>query len=264
MHKKYPILVIVIILSIIISVQKSEAQLIYTTGHADIGVAYEDGNLVAHWHGTVSGGSAWNLPEAEYAPDEVVAQVGATRASASNSASYLGVATGSQIYVAGLINFQPWLGFGAEELAGADWNGDLVIKLTDWVVPENGNFAMYTTNNVGTVTGDIYLSTYNPSATNDPWGLDMGPNVFGIGVGGHDHYTFGFTEGGHYEITLEFSGTHVTDGAKSVTATFGFDVIPEPSTYASVLIGALALFFFYRNRAIDPNCRSISKASFFK
>jgi len=222
---------------------ESQASSYYSTGHADISISYEGGQLVPHWHGNTSGGAAWNLPEAEYAADEVIALISNQRDSASGSAGYLGVPAGTPIFVAGLINFQPWLGFGAEELGFSDWDGDLTIKLTGWQLPTGGQFAMYTTNSPGTITADIYLSTYNPAATTDPWFLGQGPNVFGIGIGGHDHYQFGFTKPGYYEITLKWSGTHVSDGFKSGSGTFGFQVVPEPSTLALTSLGLAAMVF---------------------
>jgi len=227
--------------SAIVLASTARAQLYYSSGHADIGISFEEGQLHPHWHGTTSGGSAWNLPSAEYAPGEVVAQISNKRNSASGSANYLGVPTGTSIYVAGLISYQPWLGFGAEELDRSDWNGDFTIRLTSWVVPAGGNFALYTTNGAGTSTPDIYLSTFNPAATNDPFELGMGPNVFGIGVGGHDHYQFGFTTPGYYEMTLQWSGDHVVEEDVTASGTFGFQVVPEPTTLGLIVPSVLGL-----------------------
>lgn len=242
MMLRYALILILIVFSWLFPASIKAAVLYYTNGHADIGIGYEDGELFPFWHGTTGGGSAWNLPFSEYAPEEVVALISNKRNAGSNSSSYLGVATGTSIYVAGLINFQPWLGFGAEELDPGDWIGDFTIELTHWLLPAGGNFALYTTNGSGTTTADIFLSTYDPGATNDPWGLDMGPNVFGIGVGGHDHYQFGFTSLGYYEMTLKWTGHHVTGGPMSVSGTFGFLVAPEPSRMLFIGIGLTSLF----------------------
>ncbi len=245
MKSKLLLMAIASSVGLLFTATPTHAQLYYTDGHADIGIGYEDGELHPHWHGNTSGGSAWNLPQGEYDSDEVVAVIFNTRNSANGSANYLGVPTGTPVYVAGLINVQPWLGFGAEELNPLEWVGDITITLTGWTTPDGGEFALYTTNGAGTSTTDVYLSSYDPD-TADAWGL--GSNVFGIGVGGHDHYQFGFTAPGYYELTLEFSGEHATDGLVSGSGTFGFQVIPEPSIGILAGIGLAGLVVLRRFR----------------
>lgn len=234
---------------LLLSASFASAQSIYSGGHADIGLAYEDGELIPHWHldnGAIVDGQP--LPDGgghEYMPDELIAQVGTTRASASGSDAYLGVAPGTPVYVAGLLAYQPYLGFGTEELNPLEWSGDITVTLTGFTTPDGGQFALYTTNASGATTVDITLSTYDPSTANS-WGL--GNNVFGIGVGGHDHYQFGFTLPGQYSITLNFTGNHLTDGPVSGSATFDFNVVPEPSTYALIALGVGLILFRFRRR----------------
>ncbi len=113
----------------------ANAQLLYSSGHGDVGIAYEDGELVPHWH--IDTGI---LPETEYDPGEVRAVVGAQRSSPSGSESVLGVTSGSSIYVAGTSATQPNLGFGSEELDPADWQslsafGQINIELTAFSGP---------------------------------------------------------------------------------------------------------------------------------
>jgi len=199
----------------------SSAQIYYTTGHGDIGIGYEEGELEPHWH----------LDAGEYAPGEVIARVSSTTLSPGGSVSFLGAADGSTIHVAGSAANQPNLGFGAEELDPSDWLGPITITLN--VFDGAGNFALYTTDRSGAVA-DVLFSSFNPGAT-------FANNSFTMLPGDHQHFTFGFTEVGYHEITLTWSGTHVADGFKSSTAIYGFEVVPEPSTWALLAVGLVVV-----------------------
>ncbi len=206
----------------------SSAQIYYTTGHGDIGIGYADGELEPHWH----------LDAGEYAPNEVIARVSATTLSPTSSSSFLGVADGSTIFVAGSAAYQPNLGFGAEELEPADWSGPITVTLNSF--DGAGNFALYTTNLSGTVT-DVLFSSFNAGTT-------FANNTFTLFPGDHEHFTFGFTEVGYHEVILTWSGTHVTDGFKSSTATYGFEVVPEPGTWALLAAGLVVIMVVARRR----------------
>ncbi len=56
---------------------------------------------------------------------------------------------------------------------------------------------------------------------------------------GHDHYNFGFSELGDYSLVFDFEGVGGTYGgiAPAGQSTLSFNVIPEPSTLALVLLG---------------------------
>lgn len=210
-----------------------KAQSIYSGGHGDIGLVYENGSLIPHWH-LDAGGIVNGMPlseSAEYEPADLVAVIGGMRGATPGAASYLGVATGTPIYVGGSSAYQPNLGFGAEELEVDDWLNPITVTLTDWTLPSGGDFALYSGNNV-------FLSTYDPSTANFN---GLGENVFQILAGSHGHFTFGFTAPGYYELTLEFSGTHTADGLVKGSGTYGFQVIPEPSTYALLALSGAGL-----------------------
>jgi surface-anchored protein len=213
---------------------------LYTAGHGDLGVVYEGGELAPHWHlddGAIVDGNPLPINGGnghEYDPGDMVAGIATAANSASSSTNYLGVATGTPIFVTGPVGVQPNLGFAAEELNPDNWNGNITITLTGWTLPSGGQFALYDTNGSGTTTTDVFFSTLNPGAT-------IASNSFTIPPGFHEHFTFGFTAPGSYQLNLTWSGTHFTDGAKSQSGIIGFQVVPEPSVSALVGLGILTL-----------------------
>jgi surface-anchored protein len=209
--------------ALLFSALSSQAQIYYTTGHGDIGVGYDPTEQAFEPH--------WHLGE-EYAPDEVIAVVQSTASSPSGSSSALGVADGTSIWVAGSSARQPNLGFATEELNPSDWDGPITLTLTSWSGP--GEFALYTTNLSGASIVDVYFSTFNPGST-------FASNSFELLPGDHQHFNFGFTAPGHYEFEFTWTGNHVTDGEITTSGTFGFDVVPEPTTTGLLLIGIAAL-----------------------
>jgi len=237
------------------SVCTSHGQSIYTHGHTDIGLDYRNGALVPHWHldaGNIVDGQPLD-EESEYAPEALVAQFSGLRGSASGSLDYLSVPTGTPIYMGGpSVSWQPYLGFGTEELDPGEWlGGRITFSLMSWTAPTGGNFSLYATNVSGTATIDIFLSTYDPSVAN----IDgIGQNAFYLFAGAHEHYTFGFTTPGTYELTLMFSGEHSLGGLASASGTFGFVVVPEPSIGHYLIFSGVAGLLLWRWRPASSGC----------
>lgn len=126
----------------------------------------------------------------------------------------------------------PFIGFSAEELA-APFTGSVTFTMTGF---------SYT----GSGSGNFYLF----EDTDLFWDSTAGPGSYGsfsVNVGQHGHGEFGFSDAGLYAITLEASGNNGSPiGGES--ATFTFDVVPEPSTYALLGLGTLALAWHLRRR----------------
>jgi surface-anchored protein len=222
-----------LLLSFVLFSSLLSAQVPYTTGHGDIGVGYDAGEQAFEPH--------WHLGEdVEYAPEGAVAIIPSSAASPFGLAPALGVADGTEIRIAGSSAHQPNLGFATEELDPAEWAGPITLSLTDW--SGTGEFALYTTNLSGTTVVDIYLSTFNPAST-------FGANGFELFPGDHQHFAFGFTAPGHYELEFTWTGSHVADGVITTSGRFAFDVVPEPATTGLALLAAAALFTTRRRRS---------------
>lgn len=223
---------------------------IYTSGHGDIDVDYHNGDLELHWHmgvGAVVNGVS-GTTSATYEPADLIARTTATRLTPSGGgglSGLLGVPDGTRVFVMGSPLYQPNLGWGTDHLTSG-WIGDTITVTFNpglSTIPSGGAFAMYTTNVPGTIVNDKLFSSVSAAAT------DFG-NTVPLATGGHVHFQLAFTEEGFYGLNFTFSGTHVTDGPKTASATFGVQAVPEPSTIAMLTMagGAAAIAGIRRHR----------------
>ncbi len=119
----------------------------------------------------------------------------------------------------------PFIGFSAEKLA-APFTGTVTFTMTgfSYTGSGTGNFYMFE-------DADMFFdSTAGPGSYGS----------FSVLVGQHSHGEFGFSDAGLYEITLVATGNN-GEPVSGDPATFTFDVVPEPSTYALLGLGAGAL-----------------------
>ncbi len=119
----------------------------------------------------------------------------------------------------------PFIGFSAEELF-APFTGTVTFTMTgfSYTGSGTGNFYMFE-------DADMFFdSTAGPGSYGS----------FSVLVGQNSHGEFGFSEAGLYEITLVATGNN-GEPVSGDPATFTFDVVPEPSTYALLGLGAGAL-----------------------
>lgn len=218
----------------------SDAQPIYSSGHGDLGVGYEFGELHPHWHlgpGAVVGGAPLDV-DAEYEPADLIALVPNPPSARPSGVEYdiIGVSAGADTWVlpqTGAVG-RPDLGLATEELDFADWTTQIRFELTAFAGP--GDFTLYRM-----VSGSpvFYMATSDGVSSSD-FRL--------LSPGGHQHYNWVFTDPGVYDLTLTISGTHAVDGFKTATETFTFNVIPEPSTYALAALGLVVMLIVHRQR----------------
>ncbi|MCC7375709.1 MAG: choice-of-anchor M domain-containing protein [Verrucomicrobiales bacterium] len=196
-------------------------------GHADIGIAYEEGAFNLHVHQEVP------PPGAEYAPGEAIIRVGASAQLASGvpnnaaATSFFGAA-GSPLWVLPKTQQSDllFLGFGTEELSADEWSGPIGLTLKGVAGP--GNFFVWDTGAFGELQPKM--------SSRD--GISSGDRLDLI-AGSHGHYFLGFSQPGVYQVSFQADGTHVTDGpVVSETALYNFEVVPEPAALSLVLVGA--------------------------
>ena len=211
---------------------------LYTSGHGDIGIAYDAGALEPHVHlhdGTVVNGMPVNNPPdgEEYAPEDIVMFVSNPSVARPAGAQWDFIGTSASNPVWFLPQTEdvnkPWLGIASEELDPLDWTGPLTITLTGVSGP--GDFSLYNTDVFG-------VPTVRMASSNGITGAD----VVSHAAGSHYHANYAFTAPGMYEVTFLISGTHSTDGAVSASATYTFGVtVPEPGSAALGLLAAATL-----------------------
>ncbi|NGO40590.1 hypothetical protein G4L39_14480 [Limisphaera ngatamarikiensis] len=179
------------------------------TGHADVGVAFSDGELEMHVHH-----DEWG----EFHPDEVWLKVAASARTAVPSApafAFLGdPGTALWILPASQRPDLLFLGLGAEEVAPGVFSGDVLrVTLKHWEGP--GHFIVYQLDNFGTPT--VWINTRDGVDTND---------YVPLPAGGHIHVNWVFSAPGFYRLTFQASGTLVGTGREltSTEAVYLFDV----------------------------------------
>ncbi len=210
-----------------LAVMSSDAA-VYSSGHADFGVAYEERELHLHFHAEGATIDGVDGDDEEYDASEIVTLV-STAAMVTLTADFpaLGAVAGQNVWVLPEQEnpVLPFLGLATEELAAAEW-GNITFTLGSVTSPSGaGHFAVWQVGSMGALL--LHMSTADP-----------GPDLFVMQAGTHSHHNYGFSEPGIWEIELTVSGMHVTDGFKSDTQVFTFQVVPEPSSALLTALGA--------------------------
>lgn len=225
------------------------AECIYTAGHADMRISYEDDSLAL----TVGIDSLTELdcdsplpPGTTFLdPSETVIFVPESTAqvrSGLGAWDIVGVEEGETFYrlpQAGLsaqIEGAPFLGYNALDVPSGLFVGNqFTLALTNVIsAPEDGHFALYT----GEVVPFREMDTQDESFDND---------MLTLPTGVHDHRNWSFSKPGRYELEFTAFGNLVgapeTDDPLSVSAVYTFQVtpVPEPSTVVLGLMGGAAL-----------------------
>lgn len=139
----------------------------------------------------------------------------------------------------------PFVGLSAEELLPVDWTGNISLVLQS--VSFDGS-------EYGTTGGILSFFT---EGLDPRWSSQGGFTQIPISLipgAGHDHGIFFFSQPGIYEMTLLAEGVHAVNGPVSGSATFQFQVVPEPSSVllAGGGIAAAGLGALRRRRRACP------------
>ena len=198
-----------------------------STEHVDIGIAYELGAFDLHIHDETN--------DIEYTPGETILQVNfAGYELIPNDPNYAFPGTPGIDHVWRLPKVQNpallFLGFGAEEIDPGTLTGDQVtISILSVTHASGGKFTAYDVNafNVPTIlfnSGD---------------GISGADSIV-FPTGGHADFNWTFSQPGLYEVEFKVDGL---DGATPVTetATYTFNVVPEPTSCALLGLSTLAL-----------------------
>jgi len=195
------------------------AQTTITSGHWDISAHEHAGELELELH---NHDLAITEPLAGATISYTFTNAQANVTVGTNNLGLLWVSPASEVEADDL--GMPFIGFSAEELT-APFTGQITFTMTGFTYTGSGtgNFYMFE----GT---DLFFdSTAGP-----------GFGSFSVNVGQHGHGEFGFSDAGLYEITLVASGDNGAPISSAPTS-FTFNVVPEPSTYALLGLGAGAL-----------------------
>ncbi len=229
---------------------------VYIGGHADLGVGFENGGLHLHLHAedTLSLFGGGSTPAGEYDPADLVIGVPgpASTRPAGNAWNFLAPNVNDAFWFLpqGSVSTKPFLGIGTEELTAATgWTTPLTWTFNSISVVSGQNSAFALWQNDAGGNPIVYASSLVPTATGNSWMQ----NAFS-----HDHFFYGFTGEGVYDVSLTIRGANsgvapIAAGDYADTAIFRFATgnaiatVPEPGSIW--LIGmAIAGCLLHRRR----------------
>lgn len=239
------------------------ADLIFVGGHADIGVGFEAGGLHLHIHAedtlTLAGGGSH--PSGEIDPADLAIGVPGPSIARPGGAAwdFLAASAGSPIWFLpqGSDPNKPFLGIGTEDLLVAEGWTTPVTWTFNSITRVSGDVSQFALWQDGFGTPQVFASSLAPTTgAQDPnrTGNSWRQNTFS-----HDHYFFGFTGEGVYDVSFSVSATNATLAQTfNDTVNFRFvtggaiTAVPEPSSM--LLLGvagsaAVAVRRFRRSRS---------------
>jgi surface-anchored protein len=216
------------------------AQAIWTSGHGGHKMKYDGSDFAPVWgyapDAVINGVSGSG---GEYALGTLLPVMPYSASSARPAGAawdFIGAGAGADLWVFPATQDPnlPWIGFSTTALTGGDWTGNITITLTSVTgsgVDAGGHMSIYETDAFGDPQAPLAQTFGGIGGTS----IEMVPGT------GHLHPNYAFTQPGTYNATYTITGTHAVDGAKSATATYNFEVVPEPGAVGLALLGLSAL-----------------------
>ena len=198
-----------------------------TNEHVDIGVAFEGGAFDLHIHDETN--------DVEYAPDEAILEVGPVAYQLVPNFpafSFLGAPGVDSVWILPKVQDPNllFLGIGSEEITSGTLDLDqYTLSLVSVSNVNGGMFTLYDVDgfNVPTVVFNSGDGITGADSTTLP-------------TGDHAHFNYTFSAPGQYDIAFKVDGL-VGGNPVTQTATYTFDVVPEPGSALLLATGALAL-----------------------
>jgi surface-anchored protein len=223
---------------------------VFASGHGDVGIAFEDGELELELH-------LEDVGEA-FAPHEAVVWVPFTRRETRPTGSAydgLGVPPGATIYrlsqsaVEAAHDGAPFLGLATEEIPPHTFttfpgtnpvDGIGLIRLELVAVSGPGHFALW--QDVDGLPGFSTRPGLIGMAITSADGISAASDFVELPSGIHDHANWAFTAPGDYTITFRASGELLTGEMLESVAAYNFHVAPEPNAlWLAAIGGAIVL-----------------------
>jgi surface-anchored protein len=236
------------------SVSEIRAGVVWGSGHGDLAVHYETGELHVglHFHDEAFDTSGDPIPEGEYEGDEVAIFVDGPALARPDGSQwdFTGAAAGESLWLISSVSdpARPYLGWSTEELNLGDWQDGVIQFALAGILsgPSGGVFSIWGVDGFG--APQVKASS-----------LAGEVKEFESAIPVHSHLNLGFTKAGTYEVEVKVRGVYVGGGGAELLESSGVftfhvgsvpDPVPEPASMAvfGMLIGGMGIRTYRRRR----------------